>query len=551
MTSAASSTATTITFTTPQEVTPVSNQTPQTLDSMGQPKKGIRDVIDVVRHGEKIVIPDGLSLERVDAVIHARIEYENMEFAPVAEIDAPFVFEAAYALNQVLTQKFGWANSVPTPGFFGDKPPQMLTIPVGPGKNVQIPWGRFKLPNIGDGFLQSGITEKDDGRIVFQLTGKVKRIYEPIVNELVEDIKRHVREHSVYRGTAFRVKLFDIHGERLPMPEPEFIELDTNVTAELVLPKTTDDSVKTNIFTPIQKTKEVIRHGIPLKRGILLAGPFGTGKTMIARATMEQALANGWTYVEAKDIRELAEVVRLARQYGDKEHGVVLFCEDIDRIMRGDDRSLGIDEVLNVIDGVESKGTSLMIVLTTNELEKITTALLRPGRLDAIIHVGPPDEAAAVRLARQYGRGLISENDPLTESAKLLAGKIPAVIREIVERSKLAAIRLTPEGEELSVSDEALLFSAQEMQEHINLLTPRAEDNRSETVKAADVLAEAQRDIARDYGLAIPTGAFPIRPSIFNADGSVDLEARDVVGREGGGKAKPESQSKVKPTASA
>ena len=45
----------------------------QTLDSMGQPKKAIRDVIDVVRHGDKIVIPEGLNLERVDAVIHARI----------------------------------------------------------------------------------------------------------------------------------------------------------------------------------------------------------------------------------------------------------------------------------------------------------------------------------------------------------------------------------------------------------------------------------------------------------------------------------------------
>ncbi len=515
----------------------------QTLDTMGQQKKQIRDVIEVVRHGDKVIIPEGLTLARVDAVLHARMDYENQEFIPVADIDAPFVFEVAYALNQVLTEKFGWANSVPTPGFFGPQPPAMLSVPIGPGVFVQVPWGRFKLPNIGDdGYLQSGVTEKDDGRLVFQLTGKVKRIYEPVVNELVEDIKKFVREHSVYRGKAFRVKLFDVHGSRLPMPEPEFIELDTNVSAELVLPERTDASVRTNIFTPIERTLEVIEHGIPLKRGVLLAGPFGTGKTMIARATMEKALQHGWTYVEAKDIRELSEVVRLARQYGDKEHGVVLFCEDIDRIMRGDDRSLGIDEVLNVVDGVESKGTSLMIVLTTNELEKITTAMLRPGRLDAVIPVGPPDAEAARRLIRQYGRGLVPADDPLVEAGELLDGKIPAVIREVVERSKLAAIRLTPVGEPLTVTNEAISETAREMADHIAMLTPRPEDTRSETVKAADAIALA----IRETGPGVVPAVFPVRPSPIEGEGQAiewSHEGRDIVGSDDVKNAKPESRS--------
>lgn len=495
----------------------------QTLDQMGTAKKAIRDVVEVRRHGDAIVIPESLDLARVDAVIHARMEYENQEFRPIAEIDAPFVFEAAYALNAVLTAKYGWANSVPTPGFFGPTPPAMLSVPIGPGKFVQVPWGRFALPNIGDGFLQSGVTEKDDGRVVFQLTGKVKRLYEPVVNEIVEAVKAYVRDHSIYRGTAFRVKLFDQHGNRLPMPEPEFLELDPKVVNELVLPQRTAESVQTNIFTPIEQTARVVKHGIPLKRGILLAGPFGTGKTMIAAATAVKAVANGWTYVEAKDIEELAEVVRLARQYGDREHGVVLFCEDIDRVMRGDDRTTGIDAVLNVIDGVESKGTALMIVLTTNELEKITTALLRPGRLDAVIPVGPPDAAAAAKLARQYGRGLIPDSDPLTESGEWLAGKIPAVIREVVERSKLAAISLTPNDADLVVGDAALAFAAREMEDHVALLTPKPEDRRSETVKAADILATVAREgIQKGVGVVLPypltPGAYMPHPSPEHAD---------------------------------
>lgn len=526
----------------------------QTIDQMGQAKKQIRDVIEVRRHGNAIIIPETLTLERVDQVIHARLDYENQIFTPVAEIDAPFVYEAAYALNAVLTEKFGWANGIPTPGFFGPKPPQMLSVPIDVGKNVQVPWGRFALPNIGpEGWIQSGTTQKDDGRVVFQLVGNVKRVYEPVINELIEDVKKHIRERSIYRNRAFRVKLFDAYGNRLPMPEPEFIELDPNVNRELVLPERTAISVETNIFTPIRQTARVVKHGIPLKRGVLLAGQFGTGKTMIATATANLALHHGWTYVECVSIDELPEVVRLARQYGDGEHGVVLFCEDIDRLMRGDERTVEIDQVLNVIDGVESKGTALMIVLTTNELEKITTAMLRPGRLDAIIHIPAPDAAAAVKLARQYGRGLIAESDPLTESGKSLDGKIPAIIREVVERSKLRAISITAEDSDLVVTDEALAFAAQEMDEHVRLLMPKPEDKRSETVKAADALA-ASVDRATAAGVVAVPITFPVTPAAYKdartRPGLAKLDARsldetglDDTTKVTTKKTKPESQS--------
>jgi transitional endoplasmic reticulum ATPase len=485
----------------------------------GDKSKSIRDVVEVKRHGDALIIPEGMDLPRVDAVIHARMEFENQEVGIHAPIDAAFPFESAYALYEVLTEQFGWANGVPTPGFFGATPPQMLSVPVGPNETVQVPWGRFALPNI-EGYLQSGIEQDDLGVSRFVISGKVKRMYEKAVNGLVEAVKQRVHTKSIYKGKAFRVRLFDDRGVRLEMPEPKFIDLSVSILPELVLPEKTDASVRTNIFTPIEQTARVVRHGIPLKRGILLAGPFGTGKTMIARATAETAVANGWTYVEVEQIFELAEVAKLIRMYGTREAGVVLFCEDIDRIMRGDDRCVGIDQVLNVVDGVESKGSSMMIVLTTNELENITAAMLRPGRLDAIIHVGPPDADAAERLARQYGRGLIPASEPLTESKKLLAGTIPAVIREVVERSKLAAIRLHDNDDELFVDDAALVFAAEEMAEHVRLLTPAEEDKRSETVKAAEIIATVGREaIEKGVAVSLPLPARHI-VDIHSAEGT-------------------------------
>lgn len=480
-----------------------------TLDQAGQPKKGVRDVVEVVRHGEQLVIPSTLTLERADEAIHARIKYESEVVAVHAPIKAPFPFESAYALYEVLTEKFGWANGVPTPGFFGPQPPTMLAVPVDINKTVQVPWGRFSLPNI-EGFLEASIEEDDLGVTRFVIGGQVKRMYEKAVNEIVEAVQNRVQHHSIYKGKAFRVRLYDDRGRRMPMPEPRFIDLSHRVAGELILPADTSESVQTNIFTAIEQTERVTRQGIPLKRGILLAGQFGTGKTMIARSTAEKSVDHGWTYVEVERVHEFAEVARLVVPYGDSKAGIVLFCEDIDRIMSGDDRDEGIDMVLNVIDGVESKGSAMMVVLTTNDLDGITSAMLRPGRLDAIIPVGPPDGPAAVRLARQYGRGLIREDDPLTESQAVLAGNIPAVIREAVERSKLRAISRTPNDDKLIVTDADLAFAAREMANHISLLTPAEPDKRSEVVKAADALAAVGREaIEKGVPVGLPYPMIP------------------------------------------
>ena len=484
-----------------------------TLGSAKKDKVETRTVVKVERvKDDAIRIPEGMSLETLDKVIHARMEFENKTVAIAATIETPFIFEAAYALHAVLTERFGWTDLVDTPGFFGPEPPTMLSVPVGPGKPpVQVPWGRFKLPGV-DGYLESGATrERRGGPLVFQISGEVKRRDEDKVNELVESIRKYVKEQSIYRNQAFAVALTDDDGNDLPLPQPKFLTLDPAVEAELILPESTEASVEANVFVFIEQTAMVRKQRIPLKRGILLAGEFGTGKTMVAHATASKAIRNGWTYIVCEKPDELAEVIRLARAYQPS----VVFCEDIDRVMRGDDRSIGTDQILNVIDGVESKGTELMVVLTTNEIDKVTTAMLRPGRLDAVIHIGPPDAAAAERLMRQYGRGLIADDVRLTKAGKELEGNIPAVIREVVEKSKAYAIREAARiakaagqaldiNTPLSLTDEALYGAAVEMREHRNRLAPKLADERSETVKAADLIATAMKET----GIVAP---FPVR----------------------------------------
>jgi len=449
-------------------------------------KKTITDVIEVVQWGEKLIVPEKLPLDRAVKVLQQKIEFEQQDVAINAVVPG-FMFDAAHAFYRVLQEKFGWANSVATPTMFGPKPPVMLSVPVDIDKVVEVPWGRFELPGV-EGFVQTS-ADYQDGQWVFVIGGIVKRVHEKQIGEIVEATKAYVREHSVYREKAFQVRWRDDDGDINEMPMPTFLSLPGNTRNSLIFSEEVQAALETSLFTIIENTDEVRRMGVPLKRGILLSGPYGTGKSMTSTATAELATANGWTFINCLRAGELGDVLRLARQY----QPCVVFCEDIDRVLDGK-RSVDMDEILNIVDGVESKNTEILVVLTTNNVERIHQAMLRPGRLDAVIHVAPPDAQAAERLMRHYGAGLIPSDEDISEAGRLMEGQIPAVLREVVERSKLSALRVQKAAgtkSSLVVTKDALIDAALSMKNQLDLLAERKEDTRTPTEKGAQLLANA------------------------------------------------------------
>lgn len=154
------------------------------------------------------------------------------------------------------------------------------------------------------------------------------------------------------------------------------------------------------------------------------------------------------------------------------------------------DRDEKMDAILNTIDGVDTKGMELVVVLTTNHVDTIEPAMMRPGRLDAVISVTAPDAAAVTKLIRLYARGQLDPNTDLTRVGEKLEGQIPAVIREVVERSKLAAIHRMNADEDLTLQSADLEIAANQMLNHVRLMTPKPIDARSDREKAADTLGQ-------------------------------------------------------------
>ena len=450
------------------------------------------DAVQVVEHDGPISVPKGMSLSRAIKALEDERTHRETTVGIRAPIEG-FLPDVAHAFFQVLKKRYGWVHNKPTPGFFGDTPPTMLTVQTGLTSHVEVPWGRTVVPGV-EGFLEPG-SELHLGRIRFVLGGEVKRKHEDTVKEIVSEVKEYLKTGSVFKGQAFRLRWINDDGSPVRMPEPVFIDINRQLKHELVFSAEVEHAIQVNIFTPITRTELVRRLGVPRKRGILLSGRYGTGKSMTSTVVADEATTHGWTFLLCERANELKEMLRLARDYGP----AVVFCEDIDRVMSGD-RDMSMDEVLNVIDGVESKNVELMVILTTNHVEEIHQALLRPGRLDAIIDVKPPDSEAAERLMRLYGRGLIADGEDIGEAGKLLDGQIPSFIQEVVEKSKLAAVYRNPDLEEWgpgAIRGVDLVSAAHTMQNAQALLAEKVPDTRSEQVKSAQLLADGHVEAAR------------------------------------------------------
>lgn len=426
-------------------------------------------VADIKHYGEQLIVPTGMKIPEAIDLLKRREHYlnEEVEFTETFNV---FPWDGAYSFSKVLQRRYGWVPAERTPGFFGSKPPKMISVEVGPGKTEQVAWGRVSLPGMEGGYIDCGSGQKD-GMIVFAIRVCVLRVNEEDVRALLEEVRNELNTNSIYNGKAIKLRFLDDDGDVLQMPEPKFIDTDDINPDDVIYSDALQHQVQTSLYTPISRVKDCIANGISVKRGVLLGGTYGTGKTLAAKVASKLAVDNGLTYIYIPHADELAHAIRFAQQY--QSPACVIFCEDIDRELDGD-RSVAMDDILNIIDGIDTKSSNMIVVMTTNDLSSINAAMLRPGRLDAVIEVTPPDAKAIEKLLRMYGGSAIDSKTDLSKAAKILDGNIPAVIAEVVKRAKLAQLALQPAGTLITqLSEEALIEASSSMAYQMHLLASK------------------------------------------------------------------------------
>lgn len=444
---------------------------------------------EVHRYGTAIVVPEDMQLQDAVTIITQAAQYENKLIKRMAALPHE-PLEVAYAFGNAVRDVCGTLLGQETKSWFGDTPPAEVSVEVEPGKYVQVLWGRFVFPfdPSDESFFHTGYEKQADGTFNGTCGGQFKQKYVRVWEQILERTRYHLAHTSLYRGRTLRVKFLDADGDPEPTPTIYPWDVRNASTAKLIFSRKLEEEIEDHILTPIRYKHMIEEVGTPFKRGVLLAGPYGTGKTELASAVAREAAERNMTVVYIEDVRELPYAVRFAARLAP----AVVFAEDLDRVTSAE-RTHEIDVLLNTLDGIDTKTFPVMTIMTTNYPDKIYKGMVRPGRIDVALEIGPPDAEAAIRLVRAYLGSLFSDgNGDVDDMGDQLAGLIPAVVREICERSKLSSISRTKSVPGAgSITPQDVIRAAGGMKNQIALLNAEPKPMTSKAELALDALSEA------------------------------------------------------------
>ena len=390
------------------------------LDTLAELGGKLYDDDDVVYEGTKLILPQNMTIDH--GIRFLERKREEMETTTEFSRRYPYrPFDGAFCMWNAMKSTFGVVGHRGTMGFWGPNPPEMLTINTDVGKQEQIPWGRFELPFLpGAVFETQEISDRELGPL-FQIMAWAPKKYRFHIEGVFKLVSDELERSSMYRGKAFDGQVV-----------PEFVDLGGVSPEKVVYSREVMTQLSVNIWAQLKHTGVMEGVGMPLKRAVLIHGPYGTGKTLAALLTAQHAVANGWTFIKARPGRDhLGTVLQTARLYQPS----VVFYEDVDQIANPDQPDSGIARLLDDFDGIEAKSTKIMVVLTTNHADRIHKGMARPGRLDAMIEIDDLDQEGVEKLVRTRVGGQLADDIDWTAVFEAARGYRPAFVTEFADRA--------------------------------------------------------------------------------------------------------------------
>src|SRR4051794_32810869 len=190
--------------------------------------------------------------------------------------------------------------------------------------------------------------------------------------------------------------------------------------------------------------------GAKVPKGILLHGPPGTGKTLLAKAVAHESGASFYSQSAASFVEMFAGLgaARIRRLFNEARENrpAIVFIDEIDAVggARGSDNNSEREQTLNQLlvemDGFGSTG-DLVVIAASNRLEKLDTALLRPGRFDRQIFVSPPDVGGREGILQVHTRGKPLGEVDLHKVARQTSGLTGADLANICNEAAIFAAR--------------------------------------------------------------------------------------------------------------
>ena len=297
-----------------------------------------------------------------------------------------FKNDGVYQLNKAIEEVYGVSQGKGDTNMSGEESKiEMVDVQLADGTRLKVPYGTIALPEAGNG--ASIKIQYDNKQNLLLITGACEFRFTSMIDEIVERTKDLLTSSSIYKNQA--IELTNTY-------EPKIMDL-SNIRKEfMVLSDRTEYDLKP-LRARLTQPQRCVEKGISLKYGCLMEGPYGTGKTLLAFHLALDAIENNWVFVYLKDPALLAQTLRLGKVIDKNGNGVVIFVEDIDQVTRGN-RDSAMQDILNTLDGGDSKQMNVISLFTTNHIELIEPTFLRGKRIGSIISLTFLDKKTAKKF---------------------------------------------------------------------------------------------------------------------------------------------------------
>lgn len=211
--------------------------------------------------------------------------------------------------------------------------------------------------------------------------------------------------------------------------QPGFYEMSSNQSWGLFFQRISIDDKK-KLFTFQDNISDVImkdmgkfwslkdkyaRYKMPFKRGILMHGPPGCGKSSIISLLIRSLLKDGGLIVKFPRNTGLFKGCMRGLRNIQPDLPVIVLMEDLNYVLDGCDES----EILNLLDGIENFSHNTVYLATTNYFSDLPNNIKnRPSRFDLVVEVGPP----AANIRKQYFESLLLDGDKIEDLDKWVEG---------------------------------------------------------------------------------------------------------------------------------
>lgn len=225
------------------------------------------------------------------------------------------------------------------------------------------------------------------------------------------------------------------------------------------------EKLREGVELPLKHPEAFRRLGIRPAKGFLLYGPPGTGKTLLAKACARESQAN-FIATKSSDL--------LSKWYGESEQQIarlfararqvaptVIFIDELDSLVPARGGGMGepqvtervVNTILAEMDGLEEL-QGVVLIGATNRPNLIDPALLRPGRFDELVYVGPPDTAGRRRILAIHTKGMpLAKDVDLERLAQRTENFTGADLEDLTRRAGLTALRRGLDAGQVTMAD--------------------------------------------------------------------------------------------------